>query len=90
VKYLHVSPFENDLGELIGRDPREVDPEDLKALGHPVGVMQAIRANCIDCAGNTAEVRKCVFIECPMWPLRMGVNPLHAKSREAWKARQDK
>jgi hypothetical protein len=63
--------------EKIGRDPRDMSQDDLRALGHkPIAVLDAIRARCIDCcAGQVAEVRKCVAVECPSWPFRMAWNP---------------
>lgn len=74
---LEPSPYENDQGELIGRDPRGLTPSNFADAGVPLmPVMKAIRANCIDCCGGQAgEVRKCVFVACPMWPMRMGVLP---------------
>lgn len=79
--YLQVSPYKSDGGEIIGRVPKEVGIADLRALGHPEKVMKAIRAKCIDCAaGQESEVRKCVQVDCPLWPMRMGKNPFHGKS----------
>lgn len=38
-----------------------------------VGRAKAIRLKCLDCCcGNTAEVRKCPAINCPLWRYRMG------------------
>jgi len=37
--------------------------------------MAAIRTYCLQCAGRRGEVRKCVAIACPLWPMRMGVFP---------------
>ena len=34
-----------------------------------------LRRYCLDCAENTAEVRRCAIINCPFWPYRMGRNP---------------
>jgi hypothetical protein len=64
-------------GCLIGRDPRTMSSAELEALGRPrVSRGDAIRANCIDCAGgNTAEVRRCAMLRCPLWPFRMGTDP---------------
>ena len=34
---------------------------------------KAIRLKCIDCCcGQSAEVRKCPAIDCPLWRYRMG------------------
>ena len=74
---LEPSPHENDAGELIGRHPKDLTKADLEAAGleRRVG-LKAIRAKCLDCCGHIqSEVRKCVSIDCPLWPLRMGTNP---------------
>jgi len=61
----------------IGRDPRRMSQDELRALGHqPMSATAAIRSHCLDCcAGSADEVRKCVASFCPSWPWRMGVNP---------------
>jgi hypothetical protein len=61
----------------VGRDPRKMTQEELRLLGHiPVSVLQAVRANCIDCCvGQPSEVRRCLSVNCPSWPFRMGTNP---------------
>ena len=34
---------------------------------------KAIRLKCLDCCcGQSAEVRKCPAVECPLWRYRMG------------------
>ncbi len=68
-------------GQAIGRDPREMAPEDLKAVGHNrKPVLQALRERCIDCcAGSPQEVRLCVAVACAAWPFRMGTDPWRAK-----------
>jgi hypothetical protein len=67
------SPIHRDRGRLIGRDPRRLGAADYLAAGlAPKPPMKAIRAYCLDCAGRPAEVRKCVAVQCPLWPLRMG------------------
>ena len=34
---------------------------------------KAIRLKCLDCcAGNSAEVRRCPSVNCPLWRYRMG------------------
>jgi hypothetical protein len=73
---LGLEPLENT-GVKIGRDPRAMSTTDLQALGHkPMAVLDALRARCLDCcAGSADEVRKCVSVECPAWPFRMGWNP---------------
>lgn len=61
----------------IGRHSRTMSVEELNALGHHKRpLLQAIRQNCIDCAGGSqAEVRRCGMVTCPFWPYRMGSNP---------------
>lgn len=76
------SPYEADCGQMIGKDPRKIRPEDLATLGHPTSPVKAIRAKCLDCSGNNeAEIRKCVAETCPLWPFRMGTNVFHAKAK---------
>lgn len=79
-KYLEQSPYEADTGHLIGVDPRRLPVADLKLLGHPTSPTKAIRAKCRDCSGgNDAEIRKCVCLNCALWPFRMGVSPFYGK-----------
>lgn len=68
-------------GEKIGRDPRAMTTAELNALGHTANsVLRAVRRNCIDCSGGSeTEVRKCVTTQCPLWPFRMGSNPLNRR-----------
>ena len=33
---------------------------------------KAIRLKCLDCCGNSAEVRRCPATNCPLWRYRMG------------------
>lgn len=68
-------------GEEIGRNPRNMTPEELAALGHVAApVLSLIAAKCADCCGGSrAEARKCVLTSCSLWPLRTGANPLRAK-----------
>jgi hypothetical protein len=72
-------------GHLIGRDPREMTLEELRALGHdPMPVLDIIRARCVDCAGGSpGEVRKCMALSCVSWPYRMGTNPGRAPRSQA-------
>ena len=64
-------------GEDIGRDPRQMTGDELRAVGHePKSVIRALRERCMDCcAEDRSEVRKCVSTTCPAWPFRMGSNP---------------
>ena len=70
---------------LIGRDPRAMTAEALRAMGHkPMSPMEAIRARCLDCCGGSVdEVRKCVAMACVSWPFRTGKNPWRAPASEA-------
>jgi len=84
--------YEPDGDYLAGRDPRKMAPAELRAMGHePLSPMEAIRARCLDCAGSSDEVRKCVAMACPSWPFRTGKNPWRApvseERREALRAR---
>jgi hypothetical protein len=72
---------------LIGRDPREMIPDELRAMGHEaMSPMAAIRLKCLDCAGSSDEVRKCVAVVCPSWPFRTGKNRWRAPPSEAQRA----
>lgn len=73
---LEISQHESDGGNYIGRDPREIPAHQYAEFlpDAPVG-LKAIRAKCLDCAENAVEVRKCVAVSCPLWPLRMGSMP---------------
>lgn len=65
----------------IGRDPRQMAPDDLEAIGHVrKPVLQALRERCLDCCvGSAQEVRLCVAVACAAWPFRMGTDPWRAK-----------
>jgi hypothetical protein len=67
----------DDIPVQVGRDPRTMTQDELQALGHrSMSILQALRARCVDCCGgSTAEVRRCVSVNCPAWPFRMGFNP---------------
>ncbi len=75
---LEISPTER---QEIGRDPREMAPEELQALGHVRRpALQALRARCVDCCGGSVqEVRFCTAVACAAWPFRMGTDPWRAK-----------
>ena len=41
-------------GELVGRDPRQMTPTELRAIGHQTASpLKALRARCIDCGGGS-------------------------------------
>ena len=69
---------------LIGRDPRQMSPDELRAMGHKtMSPVAAIRLKCLDCAGSSDEVRRCIAVACPSWPFRTGRNPGRAPASEA-------
>lgn len=44
--------------------------------------MTAIRAKCVDCCcGQLKEVALCPSTKCALYPFRMGVNPLHKRTK---------
>lgn len=75
------SPYRGDRGELVGRYPKDVAVEEFDAAGVPLRrAMKAVRAKCLDCCGyEQDEVRKCVAVHCPLWPMRMGHMPKHLR-----------
>jgi hypothetical protein len=75
-KRAHAAGYEPGGEYLIGRDPRQMNRAEFEAMGHaPMSPAEAIRAKCLDCAGSSDEVRKCVAMTCPSWPFRTGKNP---------------
>jgi hypothetical protein len=79
---LEKSPFEIDGGELVGRRPEDVPSELLVLKFRAQNPLKAFREKCLDCCcGNATEVRKCVAVDCALWPFRMGTNPFR-KRRE--------
>ena len=75
-----ISPYPADEGELIGKHPSEVPLPILSRYHRENNPLKALRARCLDCCcGVASEVRKCVSVECPSWPFRMGVNPFRQK-----------
>lgn len=68
-------------GQKVGRDPRKMTMDEIKACGHePMPVLAAIRSKCLDCCANQlSEVRRCVSVSCPLWPFRMNKNPWREK-----------
>src|SRR5271167_2026531 len=77
-------------GRRIGRDPRKMGPDELRALGHaPMTPPAIIRAHCLDCCGGSSdEVRKCTALDCPSWPFRIGTNPWRPPLSEAERTRR--
>jgi hypothetical protein len=75
-EFLEISPYQADEGELMGRHPGDV-PSDLLSQKFRA---QNPRDKCLDCCcANAAEVRKCVAVDCALWPFRMGTNPFRKK-----------
>ena len=62
---------------LVGKNPLFLDRAQMEAGGiERTTPLRAIRSHCIDCcAGNKAEVRRCVAVKCALWHLRMGTDP---------------
>jgi hypothetical protein len=69
--------LDNQSGEIIGRDPRQVSGAELTDAGHEKdSLLTIMRKKCIDCcAGQIGEVRTCPATACDLWPYRMGTNP---------------
>lgn len=82
-RYLKKSPDAVDCENLVGKLPSELSLEALRGLGHPETLKKAVRAKCLDCtSGCSAEVRKCVQHDCPLWPFRMSKNPFDKRSKQ--------
>src|SRR6476660_271428 len=78
--FLEISPYQADEGELIGKHPNEVPSQTLSLKFRAQNPLKAIREKCLDCCcGNAAEVRKCVAVDCHLWPFRMRTNPFRKK-----------
>lgn len=41
--------------------------------------IKAIRANCLQCAQSSIEVKRCPMTECPLFPFRFGKNPFRQR-----------
>jgi len=85
---LEVSPFSVDGGELIGRDPRKMEPDEFPVASRRTRT-QAIRANCFECAGTEPEVRKCVATNCAFWPWRLGTTAMVTETARKERARAE-
>jgi hypothetical protein len=75
-------------GRRIGRDPRRMTQDELRAMGYePRPVLAAMRAHCLDCCGGSpSEVRMCGLNYCPQWEFRMGSNPFRKPASAAQRA----
>ena len=90
-EFLEISPFQADGGELIGKHPGEVPSEILSQKFRAQTPLRAIREKCIDCSyGDTSEVRKCVAVDCALWPYRMGKNPFRKSRRLSTAEKRDR
>jgi hypothetical protein len=79
-KLLEKSPFQADGGERVGRHPAEVPSDFLSLCYREKNPVKAIRAKCLDCCCvNAAEVRKCIAVDCPLWPFRTSLNPFRRR-----------
>lgn len=69
-------------------NPRKMGSKKLAAMGFVKRpIMSVIRSKCIECCcGSSHEVAHCTTATCPLWPYRMGTNPLRAERSEAQKA----
>ena len=77
---LEISEHEADGGELVGHRPSDVPSQILSLKFRAQNPLKAIREKCLDCCcANAAEVRKCVAVDCALWPFRMGANPFRKK-----------
>src|SRR5208337_1121677 len=62
-------------GRRWGRNPKQIEVEDLEAEGHkPMPPLAVMRAMCLDCR-PADEVLVCARPHCPLWPYRLGANP---------------
>ena len=74
-------------GETEGLEPREMSRSLLVEIGHSqMPLLKVIRAKCLDCSHTASEVRRCIAVDCDLWPYRMGTNPFRAERSEAQKA----
>ena len=88
---LEISPFLADEGELIGKHPSDVPSNFLSLKFRAQNPLKAIREKCLDCCcGNAAEVRKCVAVDCALWPFRMGTNPFRKKRELSHQQKQER
>lgn len=81
--HLEKSPYDVDAGNAIGKDPRTLGESELSGFQHKT-LKAAVRAKCLDCCGHDqSEVRKCVSVDCPLWPFRMNKNPFASLKAKA-------
>jgi hypothetical protein len=65
------------LPSVVGRDPRVVSRDELKAQGHRKRPLpEVIRDRCLRCRNySRPAVRACARTTCSSWPYRMGTDP---------------
>jgi hypothetical protein len=74
-------------GETAGRDPLEMPITIMEQIGHSqMPLLKVLRAKCLDCSHTAYEVARCTAFDCPLWPYRLGKNPMRAERTEAQKA----
>ena len=89
--FLEISTYQADEGELIGKHPSDVPSNFLSLKFRAQNPLKAIREKCLDCCcGSAAEVRKCVALDCPLWPFRMGRNPFRKKRELSRQQKQER
>lgn len=72
---LQISPYKEDGGQMIGKHPNALKSCDTEGFFRRPA-LKAMRLKCLDCCGGLpGEVRKCVSVNCPLWPYRMGSRP---------------
>jgi len=70
--------YPSELRELLASKPPEYwGRKELEKAGHKKRpILKVIRANCLKCSvSQPKEVRLCQFVDCPLWPYRMGTDP---------------
>ena len=87
---LEISPFQSDGGARVGKAPADVPSEILSLYYGEKNPLKALRGRCLDCCcGSPTEVRKCVAVDCPSWPFRMGVNPFRVRRQLSDKQKRE-
>ncbi len=77
-------------GHEIGRDPRKMSRDELASVGlGSKPLLRVIREKCLDCCCyQPTEIRKCVAVDCVLWPYRMGTNPFRKPLSDAERKRR--
>lgn len=70
-------------GRPEGVDPRSLGRREKTGLLTPKSPIKAIREKCLDCCvGQALEVRRCVAVDCALWPFRMGINIFDERAKK--------